>query len=61
MVQEMGSYTWMLTHAVAIDTNKNIGTYRGANYSIMTDVFLMILCKAFLLPQSDKTRPESVD
>ena len=46
----MSSHKWMLTHAVAIDTSTPSIAYARQNNSIVTDVFLMILCKAFLNP-----------
>ena len=60
--EEFGTHAWMLTHAVAIETSMNkAGTHARPGTSIMTDIYLMILCKAFLLPVAGNTKPEPVE
>ncbi|MDE1830009.1 MAG: hypothetical protein KGI25_06785 [Thaumarchaeota archaeon] len=58
---EFGSYAWILTHAVAIDTNKPSISYAKQNTAIVTDVFLMILCKAFSGARTTDAQQDSTD
>lgn len=59
--EEVGSYTWMLSHAVALDTTKSSTIYTKQNMPIVIDVFLMILCKAFSVQKSTNIQPDLVD
>ena len=66
MVQELqiGSYGWMLTHAVAvgnISLRDNTKTSFVRHDPIMTDVMLMILCRAFLLPKRVEVQPQDLE
>lgn len=56
-----GSRAWVLTHAVAIDINRPSMNYSKQNTDIVTDVFLMILCKAFSGSRASIPGPLSED
>ncbi len=58
---EMSSHAWMITHAVAIDTNRPSIAYTKQNSAIVTDVFLMVLCKAFSSPSMHNMHHEYGD
>ncbi|HKU32760.1 MAG TPA: hypothetical protein VJR22_02805 [Candidatus Nitrosotalea sp.] len=58
---EFGTHKWMLTHAVALEDIASVGTndFGKHDSSILTDVMIMILCKAFLLPK--QVEPQLLD
>lgn len=58
---EFGTHKWMLTHAVALEDISSVGTdaFCKQGSSILTDVMIMILCKAFLLPK--QVEPQLLD
>ena len=59
---EFGTHKWMLTHAVALEDISSVGTSFGKHgSSILTDVMIMILCKAFLLPKQVEPQPSDAD
>jgi len=61
---QIGSYGWILTHAVAVG---NISLRGDAKIPfvrhdpIMTDVMLMILCRAFLLPKQVELQQQDLE
>ncbi|MDE1763774.1 MAG: hypothetical protein KGH88_05980 [Thaumarchaeota archaeon] len=62
MGQEFGTHEWMLTHAVAVDDVSLAGNDTHDRYDpIMTDIMLMILCKAFLLPKHPEQEPQDAE
>ena len=59
-----GSYGWMLTHAVAVENIILRGDAKipfVRHDPIMTDVMLMILCRAFLLPKQVELQPQDLE
>lgn len=60
---EFGTHKWMLTHAVALEDISSVGTndFGKHDSSILTDVMIMILCKAFLLPKQVESQPSDAD
>ncbi|MDE1764783.1 MAG: hypothetical protein KGI27_00770 [Thaumarchaeota archaeon] len=62
MGQEFGTHEWMLTHAVAVDDVSLGGSGTHDKYDpIMTDIMLMILCKAFLLPKHQESEQQDAE
>ncbi len=58
---EFGTHRWMLTHAVALEdiASARDSAFEKHDSSILTDVMIMILCKAFLLPK--QVEPQQSD
>lgn len=61
---QIGSYGWMLTHAVAVGNMSLRGDAKTPflrQDPIMTDVMLMILCRAFLLPKRVELQQQDLE
>ena len=58
---EFGTHRWMLTHAVALEdiVCARDSAFEKQGSAILTDVMIMILCKAFLLPK--QIEPQQLD